>query len=45
MISDKEPNELKASLTHLKQEAIRFGATDDATDYSVSWQTSLRAAI
>jgi predicted metal-binding protein len=30
MISDKEPNESKARFTHLKQEAIRFGATDSA---------------
>lgn len=30
MIPDKAPNELKAILTHLKQEAIRFGATDSA---------------
>jgi hypothetical protein len=30
MIPDKEPNELKASLTYLKQEAICFGATDSA---------------
>ncbi|MCA1785067.1 MAG: DUF2284 domain-containing protein, partial [Desulfobacteraceae bacterium] len=30
MISDKDLNELKASLKHLKQEAIRFGATDSA---------------
>jgi len=30
MIFDKEPNELKASLTDLKQEAIRSGATDSA---------------
>ena len=30
MIPDKEPNELKAILTQLKQEAIRFGATDSA---------------
>jgi predicted metal-binding protein len=30
MIPEKAQNELKASLTHLKQEAIRFGATDSA---------------
>jgi predicted metal-binding protein len=30
MIPEKEQNELKVSLTHLKQEAIRFGATDSA---------------
>ena len=30
MISDKEPNELKAGLADLKQEAIRFGASDSA---------------
>jgi hypothetical protein len=30
MIPEKEQNEFKASLTHLKQEAIRFGATDSA---------------
>ncbi len=30
MIPDKEPNELKASLAHLQQAAIRFGATDSA---------------
>jgi predicted metal-binding protein len=30
MIPDNEQNELKAILTHLKQEAMRFGATDSA---------------
>jgi predicted metal-binding protein len=30
MISEKEPNGLKLNLTHLKQEAIRLGATDSA---------------
>jgi len=30
MVPEKEQNELKASLIHLKQEAIRFGATDSA---------------
>ncbi|MEX1314622.1 MAG: DUF2284 domain-containing protein [Desulfotignum sp.] len=30
MISDKKPNGLKLNLTHLKQEAIRLGATDSA---------------
>jgi len=30
MIPDKEPNESKARFTHLKQESIRFGATDSA---------------
>jgi predicted metal-binding protein len=30
MIPDKDLNELKANLKHLKQEAIHFGATDSA---------------
>jgi predicted metal-binding protein len=30
MIPDKEPNELKSSLAHLTQEAIRFGASNSA---------------
>ncbi len=34
MIPEKEQNELKASLTHLKQEAIRLGATDSAVIFS-----------
>jgi len=34
MIFEKEQNELKARLAHLKQEAIGFGATDSAVIFS-----------
>lgn len=39
MIPEREPNELKTSLTHLKKEAIRFGATDSAVISSITIRT------